>query len=103
MNPEWLRWILPGDIIVLGIVGAVMVFFYKNTGRKLMKEIEDKQTKEACNAIRDQCSILRTEKALGLGMNIDLRFDQTIEKIDLILERQSQLISRIDKHINGIK
>ena len=47
-----------------------------------MKEIEAKQTKEACSVIRDQCSILRVEKALGLGINIDLRFDQTIEKLD---------------------
>jgi hypothetical protein len=102
MNPEWLRWILPGDIIVLGIF-VVLVFFYKNTGHRVMKEIEAKQTIEACVEIRNQCTLLRVEKASGLDKNINLRFDQTIEKIDLILERQSQLISRIDKHINGIK
>ena len=103
MNPEWLRWILPGDIIVLGIVGVVIIFFYKNTGRRVMKEIEAKQTIEACIDIRSQCSLLRDEKASGLGKNIDLRFDQVVEKIDLILERQSQLIARIDRHINGEK
>lgn len=103
MNPEWLRWILPGDIIVLGIFFVVLIFFYKNTGRIVMKEIEAKQTKEACIDIRSQCFLLRDEKASGFGRNIDLRFDQVVEKIDTILERQSQLIGRIDKHINGIK
>jgi hypothetical protein len=103
MNPEWLRWILPGDIIILGIFFVVLLFFYKNTGSRVMKEIEAKQTTEACLDIRSQCFSLRGEKATGLEKNIDLRFDQIVEKVDLILERQSQLIARIDRHINGEK
>jgi len=88
---------------VLGIFFVVMMFFYKNTGRRVMREIEEKQTIEACEEIRTQCALLRIEKASGIDKNIDLRFDQVIEKVDLILERQSQVMDRIDKHINGIK
>ena len=103
MNPEWLRWILPGDIIVLLIVGGVMLFYYKNGGRRLMKEIEAKQTIKDCIDIRSQCFLLRDEKSSGLEKNIDLRFDQVVEKVDLILERQAQVIGRIDRHVNGEK
>ena len=90
------------------------MFFYRNTARRVQREMNDKQTKSTCNEIlrqsrlacsdmRVQCALLREEKASGLGKNVELKFDQVVEKVDLILERQSQIILRIDKHINGEK
>jgi hypothetical protein len=99
MNPEWLKYILPGDVIVMSLCLLAVVFFYKYPGKKILKEIEMKQTIEGCVGLRGQCQILRNEKACHIEDMTDLKFEQVIQQLDTIIKTQKDHSDRLDRFL----
>lgn len=98
---EWLKHMMVGDFIVLGVIYASLWFLYKNFLRKVMDKIEGKTNIKDCLALRLICQqgqIDRRKDGADLG---DIKLGGIAEKLDIIMERQIQLIDRIDNHING--
>jgi hypothetical protein len=80
---------------VLGLGGFFMWLLKKSIfGRMDIQDdkIDKLQTKGTCVILQSACQ-------LALGAKID----SVDGKIDLVLDRQKQVINRIDSHINGHK
>jgi hypothetical protein len=98
---EWLKYLAVGDLIVLGIVYASLWFLYKNFMRKVMDTIDRKMDRDNCLTLRLGCQEVMTDKRKSGVETSDVRFEAITEKLDLIIERQMQVITRMDSHING--
>ncbi len=94
---------LIGDFVALGIVFVSLWFFYKHFGTKIMDKIEGKMDKKDCMTLMSSCQNMQNEKRKSASDLTGARFDAVCEKLDLIIERQAQIIVRLDGHINGHK
>jgi tetrahydromethanopterin S-methyltransferase subunit G len=99
-----------GNAIILGFIGFFMWLLKKSIfGRmdKLDEKIEqmqeDYQPKTACVVFQTGCQHVISTKIDAVEKVVKERHDNLEQKIDLVLERQTEVISRIDKHINGGK
>jgi cobalamin biosynthesis Co2+ chelatase CbiK len=109
-----LKYLNPGDFVVLCIVLLWSWFLYKNFGKKIMQDYDNKineirktmsllQTKENCLLMQSGCQRLLIQKIEATQELLTERHDTILQKIDSVLDGQAKVMERLDKHINGGK
>lgn len=102
MNIEWvIKYLLPGDYVVLGVFVVVQWFLYKQFGRKILKNIEEKMSKTDCISLRVSCQDMLREKREHLADNMKGEIEQVTEKLDLILKNQKENLERLEDRLDS--
>jgi len=71
--------------------------------KKLDRLRDETQSKAACIILQGGCQRIIGTQLESVEQLVSARHDKLEEKIDLVLDRQKQVITRIDAHINGHK
>ena len=95
-------------VVVLGAFGAVwgvLMWLLKRSifGRmdEMEKDMENLQSKPLCILMQTSCQNLLAERMDKVSKVTNEKIESIEDKVDLVLERQSQVIERIDAHVNG--
>lgn len=98
---EWHKYLSVGDFIILGAMYISLWFIYKNFLEKILGRIDRKIDRENCLTLRLGCQEIMTDKRKSGVEASDVRFESIAEKLDAIHGQLTQMIQRIDTHING--
>lgn len=90
MNPEWVRWIREGEIVVLILLGGAGLLMFKFLNKR-------------CEQARAICIANVAERLSSLEVKVDLKLENMGNKIDTLLDRQKENHEILLKLINGGK
>lgn len=68
---------------------------------KMEKDMNESQSKAMCVVMQTGCQKLLIEKMDKLDGILSEKIGTLTDKIQLVLDRQVQVINRIDTHVNG--
>ena len=96
-----------GEIILallIGIGGFFMWLIKRSVfGRmdRMEEDMKDLQSKPVCILMQTACQNVLAERMDKISKVTNEKIASVDEKVDQILERQTQVINRIDAHVNG--
>lgn len=65
------------------------------------KDMAESQSKTMCIVMQAGCQKLLLEKMDKLDGILSEKIGTLVDKVQLVLDRQTQVINRIDSHVNG--
>lgn len=82
MNPEWLKYIKEGDVVVLGVILSLVIIFYRYRIPSVAKRLEVKVGKDDCEKLRGTCSPLLLQRISSLENAFEKTTDQLNKRLD---------------------
>jgi hypothetical protein len=102
MTPEWLKYLLPGDFIVIGIVFIWTWFLYKNFAKRILEKIDKMVSAENCINLRNQCALVVDERRERLKDVVSADAKILAERLTSMESRFEERISDVNKKVDSI-
>lgn len=113
-NPDWFKYITPGDVIVLMVIVALVIGYFKwwlpkqeavcKEDKKIINAKIDLKTDIAdCGTLRSLCNEKLLERLTHIETKFDLKVSSVTEKLLGIEKKQDEHSWMIGKDISEIK
>lgn len=103
MNFEWaLKYLTPGDFIVMAFVIIWSWFLYKNFAKKVISKIDSRVSAASCLALRNQCGIMIAERRNGLKAIASAESVTLTNKLNFIEEKFADEVKAVNEKIDSI-
>ena len=103
MSPEWLlKYLLPGDFIVMGFVLLWSWFLYKNFAKKLFIKMDEMVSNKNCLALRNQCAVIVAERRNHLKDVALVDASKLSDKLNFIEDKFEEKMKGIGIKIDSV-